>query len=110
MVRKPFNPGFAIGADSLIFAESGSAVLHVMTMDGDSVGSIDLSVDGLQSITGLSSFTEHYLYLADISSSTVYRYELPLGSGNISVCFSLENYTEIHDIGAGIYGSGVAVA
>ena len=107
----PCSPvGLAVGADSLIFAESGSAVIRVMTMDGDSVGSIDLSAHGLQSITGLSCYIPGDLYLADASSNTIYLYELPLGSGNISEYFTLDSCPEIHDIGAGIYWVEVAVA
>ncbi len=107
----PCSPvGLAIRPDSIIFAESGSALIHVMTMDGDSVGSIDLSVHGLQSITGLSCYISGDLYLADASSNTIYVYELPLGSGNISEYFTLQSCPEIHDIGAGIYWVEVAVA
>ena len=102
--------GLAIRPDSIMFAESGSALIHVMTMDGDSVGSIDLSVHGLQTITGLSYHISGDLYIADASSNTIYVYELPLGSGNISEYFTLQSCPEIHDIGAGIYWVEVAVA
>ena len=108
----PCSPvGLAIGVDSLIFAESGSALIRVMTMDGDSVGSIDLSVHGLQSITGLCSFhfsSTERLYIMDAVTNTIYEYNLPLGSGDISELLTLQSCPEVHDIANTCYGVAVA--
>jgi len=101
--------GLAIRPDSIIFAESGSALIHVMTMDGDSVGSIDLSVHGLQTITGLCAFySPQKLHIIDSATNTIYDYTLPLGSGNISELFTLQSCPEVHDIANTCYGVAVA--
>lgn len=102
--------GLALNADTLMFAESGSALIYAMTIDGVPIGCFDLEVHGLHDITGLSCHNSNDLFLADASSNTIYVYDLPLGSGNISEYFTLQNCPEIHDIGAGIYDAGIAVA
>lgn len=108
----PCSPvGLAIGVDSLIFAESGSAVIRVMTMEGDSIGSLDLSVHGLQRITGLCSFNSYHpdkLHIMDAATNTIYEYAFPLGSGNISELFTLQDCPEVHDIANTYYGVAVA--
>jgi len=100
--------GLAMSGDSLMFAGSGSAIIYVMSITGDSIGTYDVSDSGIYSISGLSCPWED-LYIADDSTNIIWRTDLPLGSGPVSQFLALENCPLIHDIGM-VYYDQVAVA
>lgn len=100
--------GLAMSGDSLMFAGSGSAMIYVMSITGDSIGTYDVSDSGIYSISGLSCPWED-LYIADDSTNIIWRTDLPLGSGPVTQFLALEDCPLIHDIGM-VYYEQVAVA
>ncbi|OPL19912.1 MAG: hypothetical protein AVO35_00150 [Candidatus Aegiribacteria sp. MLS_C] len=104
-----FSPvGLAMKGDSLMFAGSGTAMIYVMSVYGDSIGTYDVSDSGIYSISGLSCPWED-LFIADDSTNIVWRTDLPLGSGPFTQFLALEGCPQIHDIGV-VYYDQVAVA
>jgi hypothetical protein len=100
--------GLARRADSLMFAGGGTAMIFVMSVYGDSVGTYDFSDSGIYSISGLSCPWED-LYIADDSTNTIWRTDLPLGAGPLTEFLNLQDCPRIHDIGM-VYYDMVAVA
>lgn len=100
--------GLAQRADSLVFADCGTATLYVMSVTGDSIGVLDLSGSGIHRISGLSCPWDDLL-IADDSTNIIWRTDLPLGSGPVTQFLALEDCPQIHDIGM-VYYDQVAVA
>ena len=106
------NPavGLAAYSNTLWFAESGTALIHAIDLDGNLIGSWDFSDSGIQSISGLDNLpSSNDLYLLDSSDRSVYCLEEPIGTQPPEYLFTIADTIEVHDIGAWMM-EGVPVA
>jgi hypothetical protein len=106
------NPavGLAVYSNTLLFAESGTALIHAIDFDGNLIGSWDFSDSGIQSISGLDNLPySNDLYLLDSSDRSIYYLEGPIGTQPPEYLFAIADTIEVHDIGAWMM-EGVPVA
>jgi len=98
--------GLALLEDTLYFAESGTAIVHAMTTDGEPAGVWDFSGSDISSISGLDALAwgDPRLYFIDSATSIIYSIDLPLSTNVPVERIALLNCPEVHDISAPRYG------
>lgn len=108
------NPpvGLACKDDTLWFAESGTAIVHAVSLSGIFLGTTDFSDSGPENITGIGFYVEYpdELLLADAVQNIIYSVYFEDNMVVIVDTFLvLGECPEVHDLG-GFGGLGIPVA
>jgi len=100
IVPEPDSPVALTGSvDTLWFAESGTAVVHEIDLNGTELASYDLSDSGVQSITGIArQLWGDDNFVMDESDNTIYLINGQIGSVVPEVYMQLESCPQVHGI------------
>ena len=112
IVPEPDSPLALTGnVDTLWFAESGTAVVHEIDLNGTELASYDLSDSGVQSITGIArQLWGDGKFVMDESDNTIYLIDGQIGSVAPDVYMQLEGCPQVHGLSGEMGGWMFGVA
>ena len=100
--------GLGVMDSTVYFAESGTALVYSMKLDGTYLETWNFADSGLVSITGIDFMGDDDLFLIDESDRSVYRLEIPMGIQPMYKMFTISDDIEVYDIGWDVEGVPVA--